>query len=75
MTMVEEIYQRARQLPKDKAVEVLNFIGHLETTPNGSPVIPRKRPLVSEWLKPIHVDAWDNSMDLSREAMYGDNGR
>ena len=75
MTMVEEIYQRARQLPENKAAEVLNFIGYLETTLNRQPSIPRRRPPVLEWLKPIHVDSWDDSIDLSREAMYGDDGR
>ena len=75
MTMVEEIYQRARQLPDDKVSEVLNFIGYLETTLNRQPSIPKKRPSVSEWLKPIHVEHWDDNIDLSREAMYGDDGR
>ncbi|MBF0399357.1 MAG: hypothetical protein HQL90_01165 [Magnetococcales bacterium] len=75
MTMVEEICQRARQLPEDKAAEVLNFIGHLETTPNRQSSIPKRRPPVAEWLKPIHVDSWNDSMDLRREAIYGDDGR
>lgn len=75
MVVVEEIYQRARQLPEDKAVEVLDFIGYLETTLNRLPPTSRKRPPVSDWLKPIHVDSWNDSFDLSREAMYGDDGR
>ncbi|MBF0438167.1 MAG: hypothetical protein HQL93_03505 [Magnetococcales bacterium] len=75
MTMIEEIYQRVRQLPEDKAAEVLEFIGYLETAMHRWPAIPRKHPSVSEWLKPIHVAFWDDSMDLSREAMYGDDGR
>ncbi len=73
--MVEEIYRRARQLPTDKAVEVLNFIGYLETTLNRQPVILKQHRTVSEWLKPIHVEHWDDNIDLSREAMYGDDGR
>lgn len=75
MTMIEEIYQRVRQLPEDKAAEVLNFIGYLETTLHRRPTTPRKHPSVSEWLKPIHVDSWDDSIDLSREAIYGNDGR
>ncbi|MEO5329646.1 MAG: DUF2281 domain-containing protein [Magnetococcus sp. THC-1_WYH] len=75
MAMIEEIYQRVRQLPEDKATEVLNFIGYLETTLRRRPTTPRKRPSVLEWLKPIHVETWNDSIDLSREAMYGDDGR
>ncbi|MBF0462167.1 MAG: DUF2281 domain-containing protein [Magnetococcales bacterium] len=30
MTIAEKIYERARQLSADKAVEVLDFIGYLE---------------------------------------------
>ncbi|MBF0629203.1 MAG: hypothetical protein HQL91_13375 [Magnetococcales bacterium] len=75
MTMVEEIYQRARQLPEEKAAEVLNFIGYLEATLHHRPAPPRKHPSVAEWLKPIQVDSWDDGMDLRREALYGDDGR
>ncbi|HIJ82725.1 MAG: DUF2281 protein [Magnetococcales bacterium] len=75
MTMVEEIYRRARRLPEDKAAEVLDFIAYLETTLHRRPAIPRKSPSLSEWLKPIHIDSWDDNIDLSREAMYGDDGR
>ncbi|HIJ82713.1 MAG: hypothetical protein HW380_54 [Magnetococcales bacterium] len=30
MAIAEKIYERARQLPAEKAVEVLDFIGYLE---------------------------------------------
>lgn len=33
MAIAEIIYERARQLPTDKAVEVLDFIGYLEMKP------------------------------------------
>ena len=31
MSLAEEIYRRVQQLPEDKALEVLDFIGYLET--------------------------------------------
>ena len=31
MNLAEEIYQRAQRLPETKALEVLDFIGYLET--------------------------------------------
>ncbi|MBF0098024.1 MAG: hypothetical protein HQM04_16275 [Magnetococcales bacterium] len=34
MAIAEKIYERARQLPTDKAVEVLDFIGYLEMKPH-----------------------------------------
>ncbi|MEO5333271.1 MAG: hypothetical protein H7839_14745 [Magnetococcus sp. YQC-5] len=75
MTMVEEICWRARQLPEDKAAEVLDFIGAMEITLHRRPAIPRKHSSVLEWLKPIQVDSWDDSIHLSREAMYAEEGR
>ncbi|MBF0309980.1 MAG: DUF2281 domain-containing protein [Magnetococcales bacterium] len=75
MALAEEIYQRAQCLPEDKAAEVLDFIGYLETTMNRRLSIPKKRRPVLEWLKPIHVSSWNDTIDLSREAMYGDDGR
>ncbi|MBF0145035.1 MAG: hypothetical protein HQL84_10585 [Magnetococcales bacterium] len=74
MTLAEEIYQRVQHLPEDKAAEVLDFIGDLEITMNRRLSIPKKRRPILEWLKPIHVSSWDDTIDLSREAMYDDDG-
>ncbi|MBF0439399.1 MAG: hypothetical protein HQL93_09795 [Magnetococcales bacterium] len=74
MNMVEEIYQRTRRLPSDKAVKVLDFIGYLESMPNRQSVTTRKCPPLSEWLEPIQIDSWDSGIDLSREAMHDDDG-
>ncbi|MBF0125002.1 MAG: DUF2281 domain-containing protein [Magnetococcales bacterium] len=69
MTLAEKIYQRVQHLPADKAAEVLDFIGYLETTTQHRlPNAGEHRP-VSEWLKPIHISGWKDDIDLSREAM------
>ena len=38
MNIVEEIYQHAKQLPTDKALEILNFITAIETQ-NQAPIL------------------------------------
>ncbi|MBF0135973.1 MAG: hypothetical protein H7833_18890 [Magnetococcus sp. DMHC-1] len=97
MTIAEEIYERALQLPENKAEVVLNFIGYLEMAAMERksnhiqeslamtdklktystvtiPVIVDEAP-PDDWPEPIHVDSWDDNIDLSRNALYGDDGR
>ena len=46
MNVAEEIYQHAKQLPTDKALEVLNFITAIETQ-NRAPIL--KSPTTQEF--------------------------
>ncbi|MBF0153905.1 MAG: DUF2281 domain-containing protein [Magnetococcales bacterium] len=75
MTLAEQVYERVRNLPESKVAEVLDFVDNLENdTQLPTSGSQKKRP-ISEWLDPIHIENWDDNIDLSREAMYGDEGR
>lgn len=50
MALAEEIYQRVRRLPDDKIIEILDFIGYIETVLERRQRVDQPPPPISEKL-------------------------
>jgi hypothetical protein len=70
---IEHLFEKIRHLPADRVAEVEDFVDFLNERTRRQQPAPTKG---QEFDFPvIRIDDWPEDLSLSREEMYGDDGR